>query len=108
MVLKSQITTMRKLKAICLFAPHQSDRQYSQKLKAHFRYFQKLYLQQLDCWEVKKQNATDLDALLGKVDVIFLITSMELINALEENYSIKAKLERVTNQQKAKVILNVQ
>jgi hypothetical protein len=104
MVLKSQITTMRKLKAICLFAPHQSDRQYSQKLKAHFRYFQKLYLQQLDCWEVKKQHATDLDVLLENVDVIFLITSMELINALEENYSIKAKLERVTNQQKAKVI----
>ena len=104
MVLKSQMISMRKLKAIILFAPYPSDRQYSQKLKAYFRSFQKCYLQQIKSWELSKQHATDLDSLLKNTDVIFLITSMGLINALEENYTIRAKLVRAHHKGQVKLI----
>ena len=95
---------MRKLKAIILFAPQSSDRQYSQKLKAHFRYFQKYYLQQIESWELSKQYDNHLDRSLKNADVIFLITSMGLINALEENYTIRTKLVRAHHKGQAKVI----
>ena len=66
MVHNPQSTKMRKLKAICLFAPHDSDRQYSQKIKSHFYYFEKRYLQEIVSWEVRKKNAIDLGILLEK------------------------------------------
>lgn len=104
MVLRSKTTTKRKLKTLQLYADQISDRQYSQKWRVYLQPHESELMHSANAYAINNKNEIDIRNQIRQSDVLFLLGSMALHNALLKHRTIAHAIEQEIKTKRLKVI----